>query len=88
MIATDPLGAALGREFAERLTRGASYDFDHGILPTDSEIARAARRPLAISLAAVLDAGRGRYCGGAIAGSAFSSYRIVRMGRLTRKLIR
>jgi hypothetical protein len=28
MIATDPQVPALGREFAERLTRGASYDFE------------------------------------------------------------
>src|SRR5208337_3379891 len=45
----------------------------YGILPADSATAGAARRPLAVSLAFGLDAGRGGNCGGAIAGSAFSS---------------
>ena len=74
MIAADPQVPVLGGEFAERLARGAVYDFEsteYFRLILKLRERRGDRwRYL---LAAVLDAGRRRCCGGTIAGSAFSS---------------
>jgi hypothetical protein len=89
MIATDPQVPALGREFAERLTRGASYDFEsteYFRLILKLRERRGDRWRYLWRL--FWTPGVGDIAAVRLPEALFPLYRIVRMGRLTRKLIR
>jgi hypothetical protein len=89
MIASDPATSAIGSEFAERLSRGATYDFESTeyfqlIMKLRERRAdrwkylwRLAGTPGASDLAAV-----------ELPEKLFSLYRVVRMARLARRFLR
>ena len=87
MIATDPQVPALGREFAERLTRGASYDFEsteYFRLILKLRERRGDRWRCLWRL--VWTPGAGEVAAARLPEAFFPLYRIVRIGRLLRKL--
>jgi hypothetical protein len=88
MIAADPRVPALGIEFAERLSRGAAYDFESTesfrlILKLREQ--RSDRMRYLWRL--VWTPGVGDIAALRLPGALFPLYRIVRMGRLMRKLV-
>jgi hypothetical protein len=88
MIAADPRVPALGSEFAERLTRGASYDFEsteYFRLILKLRERRGDRWRYLWRL--VWTPGVGDVAALRLPEALFPFYRIVRMGRLMRKLV-
>jgi len=88
MIATDPPVLALGSEFAARLARGAVYDFEsteYFRLILKLRERRGDRRRYLWRL--VWTPGVGDIAAVRLPEAFFSLYRIVRMGRLMRKLL-
>jgi hypothetical protein len=88
MIAADPRVPALGSEFAERLTRGASYDFEsteYFRLILKLRERRGDRWRYLWRL--VWTPGVGDVAALRLPEALFPFYRIVRMGRLIRKLV-
>jgi len=88
MIAADLRVPALGREFAERLARGAAYDFEsteYFRLILKLRERRADR--LRYMWRLVWTPGTGDIAAVRLPEALFPCYRIVRMGRLMRKLV-
>jgi hypothetical protein len=89
MIAADPCAPALGSAFAERLARGAAYDFEstkYFRLILQLRERRADRWRFLCRLfwtPGASDVGTAR-----LPEPLFPLYRIVRIGRLMRKLVR
>jgi hypothetical protein len=89
MIAADPAVPVLGREFAERLERGAVYDFEsteYFRLILQLRERRGDRWRYLWRL--VWTPGEGDIAAVRLPEALFPLYRIVRMGRLMRKLVR
>jgi hypothetical protein len=88
MIAADPRVPALGSEFAERLARGASYDFEsteYFRLILKLRERRADRLRYLCRL--VWTPGAGDVAAVRLPAALFPLYRIVRIARLMRKLV-
>jgi len=88
MIAADPRVPALGSEFAERLARGAAYDFEsteYFRLIMKLRERRGDRMRYLWRL--VWTPSTGDIAAVRLPGALFPLYRIVRIGRLLRKLI-
>ncbi len=88
MIAADPRVPALGREFAERLARGAAYDFEsteYFRLILKLRERRGDRWRYLWRL--VWTPGTGEIAAVRLPEAFFPLYRIVRVGRLARKLV-
>jgi hypothetical protein len=87
MITADPMVPVLGREFAERLSRGAAYDFEsteYFRLILKLRERRADRWRYLWRL--LWTPGAGDVAAVRLPEALFPLYRIVRVGRLTRKL--
>ncbi len=87
MIAADPSVPALGEEFAERLARGATYDFESTeyfrlILKLRERRSDRCRYRWRL----VWTPGAGEFAAVQLPEALFPLYRVVRLGRLLRKL--
>ncbi len=86
LVGADPQIEILGKQFAGRLARGVTYDFESTEYFRLIGAARAARRPLSLSLAAGRTPGPGEVAAVQLPEPLSPLYRVVRIFRLLRKL--
>jgi len=89
IIAADPQVPILGSEFAARLARGATYDFEStGYFRLILKLRERRGDRLRYIWRLVWTPGAGDVAAVRLPGGLFPLYRIVRLGRLIRKLVR